>query len=419
MQADLIIVGAGISGLRCGIEVLKQNPKQKVVILEKYNYLGGRVVSYAAEVGSKTYHWENGAGRISDSHMKVHSLLKQYKLETIPLSETQLWIAKAGDEPMENTFENSLDFLIPMIQRLTPEVLAKHTLLELSIQLLGQKRAKALFESFPYRAEVETLRADLAIESFQNEMGSYKGYTVVKTGLSSLIHGMVNDFKKRGGFIFAKQDVQDVQRSDTKTLVISKTPHGKVIWEAPKVILALHVDALKALPAFKDAPFMNHLKMEPLLRCYAVFDKPCLKGIERFVTAEPLRYFIPISEKVAMISYTESQDARKFMDMPEEALSAFLIKQLRDLLPGYDIPDPIYFKTHPWTSGCTYWLPGSYSPSEESKKAHHPFPNTLPGVFCCGESISLRQAWMEGALESADFLLETLLISGPNSIKSP
>ena len=407
MQADLIIVGAGISGLRCGIEVLKQNPKQKVVILEKYNYLGGRVVSYSTEVGSKTYNWENGAGRISNQHHKVHELLKQYKLETIPLSETQLWIPKAGDEAIENTFENSLEFLLPMIQRLGPEILAKHTLLELSSQLLGSKRAKTLFESFPYRAEVETLRADLAIQSFKNEMASYKGYTVVKTGLSSLIHGMVNDFKKRGGYIFAKQDVQDVQRISAKTLVISNTPHGKILWEAPKVILALHVDALRTLPSFKNARVIQFLKMEPLLRCYAVFDTPCLKGIERFVTSEPLRYFIPISERVAMISYTESQDARKFMDMPEEELSAFLTKQLRDLVCDDTIPDPIYFKTHPWTSGCTYWLPGSYDPAEESKKAHHPFPDTMPGVYCCGESLSLRQAWMEGALESADYLLKT------------
>jgi glycine/D-amino acid oxidase-like deaminating enzyme len=410
MQADLIIVGAGISGLRCGIEVLKKHPTQKVVILEKYNYLGGRVVSYAAEVGSKTYHWENGAGRISDSHKKVHGLLKQYKLETIPLSHTQLWIQKAGDEPQENSFEDTLNLLLPMFERLDPEVLAKHTLLELSTQLLGANRAKTLFEAFPYRAEVETLRGDLAIQSFQNEMAPHKGFTVVKTGLSSLIHGMVNDFKKRGGFIFAKQDVQDLQRSASKTLVISKTPHGKVIWEAPKVILALHADALRSIPAFKDAPFLKHLKMEPLLRCYAVFDKPCLKGIERTVTAEPLRYFIPMTENVAMISYTESQDAKNLMEMTEGVLRHFLTNQLRDLYPGHDIPDPIYFKTHPWSSGCTYWLPGSYRPSEESKKAHYPFPDRFPGVYCCGESLSLRQAWMEGALESADFLVEQFFV---------
>jgi len=410
MQADLIIVGAGISGLRCGIEVLKKNPKQKVIVLEKYNYLGGRVVSYSAEVGSKTYHWENGAGRIADSHTKVHALLKQYKLDTISLSKIQLWIPKAGDEIRENPFSESLEFLLPMLEKLEPELLASHTLLELSIQLLGPKRAKTLFEAFPYRAEVETLRADLAIQSFKNEMSSKSNFTVVKTGLSSLVHGMVNEFKKRGGFIFAKQDVQDLQRSATKTLVISKTPHGKVIWEAPKVVLALHADALRTLPAFKDAPFVKLLKMEPLLRCYAVFDKPCLKGIERFVTAEPLRYFIPMTETVAMISYTESQDARKLMEMSDGVLRHFLTNQLRDLVPDVDIPDPIYFKTHPWTSGCTYWLPGSYNPAEESKKAHYPFPDRFPGVYCCGESLSLRQAWMEGALESADFLLEHFLV---------
>jgi hypothetical protein len=31
----------------------------------------------------------------------------------------------------------------------------------------------------------------------------------------------------------------------------------------------------------------------------------------------------------------------------------------------------------------------------------------MPDVYCCGESFSTRQAWMEGALEHADLLLKT------------
>jgi hypothetical protein len=41
-----------------------------------------------------------------------------------------------------------------------------------------------------------------------------------------------------------------------------------------------------------------------------------------------------------------------------------------------------------------------------SKEALHPL-TSMPGVYCCGESFSLRQAWMEGALESADLLIST------------
>ena len=44
MIYDYIIVGAGVSGLNTGIEILKRNPKARVVILERNSYrTGGRV----------------------------------------------------------------------------------------------------------------------------------------------------------------------------------------------------------------------------------------------------------------------------------------------------------------------------------------------------------------------------------------
>jgi monoamine oxidase len=90
----------------------------------------------------------------------------------------------------------------------------------------------------------------------------------------------------------------------------------------------------------------------------------------------------------------------------EDDLWEYLLKEIRKMFPDKDIPEPLFWKAHPWTSGCTYWLPGNYDPHEMSKEALHPYPETMPGVHWCGESFSLRQAWMEGALEHADALLE-------------
>ena len=50
MNADIVIVGAGIAGLRCGITLLRKRPSRKIVILEKYNYVGGRVVTYHKKI---------------------------------------------------------------------------------------------------------------------------------------------------------------------------------------------------------------------------------------------------------------------------------------------------------------------------------------------------------------------------------
>ena len=420
MEADIVIVGAGIAGLRCGIELLHKRPKTTIVILEKYKYNGGRVVTYKKtlqDVKGKCTHlqWENGAGRIHTTHTKVLDLVKQYNLTTFPLSAEQFFVKGGHQEP--SPFESLLDLFLPMLQEVEPSILATHTLRDLFGMLLKEKTNDFLL-MFPYRAEVDTLRADVGIESFQRDMGTYEGYVVVKEGLSSIIEGMVKEFTELGGQIFHQQAVTDIQKEGDHYLVKAKTPSGDSLWSAKKVICALHSEALKQIPCFSEWKTLKHLKMEPLLRTYAVF--PTEKGtswfsdLGRCVSPGPIRYFIPINPScgIAMISYTDGKDARHHIatlkEKGEEGLEEVLLNELRAMFPSKTIPEPLFFKAHPWYEGCTYWLPGSYDPNQLSEEALHPFPDTLPGVYCCGESFSTRQAWMEGALEHADMLVKKL-----------
>jgi monoamine oxidase len=82
------------------------------------------------------------------------------------------------------------------------------------------------------------------------------------------------------------------------------------------------------------------------------------------------------------------------------------MKEIRSLFPSLSIPDHLFFKAHPWYDGCTYWTPGSYSPSQLSEELMNPLPISHPNVYMCGESFSLNQAWMEGALQHAQSMLQ-------------
>ena len=104
-----------------------------------------------------------------------------------------------------------------------------------------------------------------------------------------------------------------------------------------------------------------------------------------------------------MISYTDNVFAKHFMKMNTELMEKEVMKDLRELFPEREIPDPTFFKAHPWTDGVSYWLPGNYKPAHVSVEALKPGP----GIYVCGESFSLRQGWMEGALEHAALLLRT------------
>lgn len=55
---DVVIVGAGIAGLRVGLALIRQG--RNCVILERYTYTGGRIVTYYNK--EKKLQWEIGAG---------------------------------------------------------------------------------------------------------------------------------------------------------------------------------------------------------------------------------------------------------------------------------------------------------------------------------------------------------------------
>ena len=106
-----------------------------------------------------------------------------------------------------------------------------------------------------------------------------------------------------------------------------------------------------------------------------------------------------------MISYTDGADARYWVDAQkrhgDDWVAKEVLQEVRALLPDRSIPEPYAFKIHPWFSGYTYWRPGRY----DVQKALTEGLDLGDGLFACGESLSLRQAWVEGALESAEALV--------------
>jgi hypothetical protein len=249
-------------------------------------------------------------------------------------------------------------------------------------------------------------------------MGDDDSFFVVKEGLSELIHGMVRELKQLGVRVCLGYRLTNVV-PDRFPMELSFSMKSKEN-SAPRItcqkaILALHSDALKGVNPFQNLPILSHLKMEPLLRTYGIFPtkhgSSWVSNIAKTVTDSPLRFVIPVNgaKGVVMTSYTDAQDSTKWTQLLESkgprALEQAIVKDLRKLFPEQTIPNPLFFKAHPWSEGCTYWLPGLYDPQELSEKILHPLPRRFPDLYICGESYSLKQCWMEGALEHAELLL--------------
>jgi glycine/D-amino acid oxidase-like deaminating enzyme len=408
-EYDYLIVGAGLAGLHCALNLKKKYASATIAVAEAYNYFGGRVVSYTPK-GFRGISWENGAGRIHNSHKMVLSYIQKYGLTLHQISPTQSWKSIHKHESYPNTWPSLAHLVHALLSRLSPNTLATNTVRQLLTDILGKEKTNGILNHFPYRAEMDVMRADMALLSLEETMGTNNGFYVVKEGLSALIHSMVVELENLGVVFHLGHRCFEVDNLSAHF----KTKGGLTSLKAKKIILALHNSAMKSIAPFSNLPVLKKVVMCPLLRTYAIFPTKnqvsWFSDIPHSVTDSPIRYFIPINpmKGVVMTSYTDAGDTSKFSRIlslkGEEALKDEIMDGLRKLFPEKKIPEPKFFKAHMWYEGCSYWAPGLYDPIEESRAAMRPLPR-FPNVFLCGESWSLKQCWMEGALEHSDEML--------------
>lgn len=409
MSIDLLIGGAGLAGLRIGLAALRAHRTHRVVLLEKEAHTGGRVLTY--EVSDPVpIRWEEGAGRISTQHTKTLALLKTYGLHTIPIVSETYFQRLGQHQPSPNPFDDLCAVYLDPLHALDPHVLATHTIKALLHQTIGPTRTARFLSLFPYYAETHTLRADLALQCFKEEMGRHHDFVICQEGLSALTAAMAAEFLERGGEIHHGVTITGVTKEhiDHHGVCLQVTGNHRTSYKARAAVLTMPCTVLQTLTGLQPFPFLRQVGMEPLVRIYAVF--PLVNGKAWFddrkiVTNSPLRYVIPMNPKqgTIMISYTEGPDALTGACLPKKDLVRHLMHWVRALFPDRTIPDPITVKRYPWSSGCSYWLPGPYDVKQASRASLHPDP-TMP-LFLAGESFAVKQCWMESALDQADQLL--------------
>jgi monoamine oxidase len=403
---DICIIGAGIAGLYCARELQRKLPHAKICILEKYKNIGGRTYTFHTTVNGLKISWEAGAGRIHKSHHQVLALLKEYGIDTIPIGDEIDWrsIKTPGlAEPIDflRLFENV------GISQLSEETLESMTVKQILQKTMGAKKTKDLMDRYEYRSELDTLKASNALYSLNHELGNHGGFSVVKGGFSVLIEKMKADIPNVD--ILVEHEVTDIAKLDAYE--ISLKSNSKKI-HAQKVIVTIPRDALAKIPCFRGLPILEQVKMRPLVRMYAVFPlengKAWFAGLTKFVCDLPIRYVLPMdpTKGTIMISYTDGPEAEEWIvkaKKSENAVQKEVIAQIRSLFPGQKIPDPLFFKIHPWSDGCSYWCPVANKPYDfnlVSKASVKPLPD-MPELYMCNESWAYAQAWVKCSIDQA------------------
>jgi hypothetical protein len=408
---QILIVGAGIAGLRTAIKLKEKKPELAVTILEKYANAGGRMETIHV---NETLHYESGAGRFHSSHKELVKLLKKYNLTQIKLPETSYW--KTPKTPLEpNNFFAIWIELCDLFKTLPEETLQTTTLRFLAIEFLGVELAKKILDTYPYRAEIEIMSAQSALDLFDSFRIGH--FSVVKEGFTELITHIRKDAEKLGIKFKFNQDINRVDYiKTTNSYKVSGLSNNKLItYEASRVILAVPKNALENIYPFSpETPLLKKVRMEPLMRIYSIYKNSSWFPDKNVITDGPLRYIIPVNKASGLImsSYLDSRDIEPWADLHkkknQEKLAEKIHNETQTLFHDVLIEKATYTKAHHWADGCSYWLPGDYDYKKASKEAFNPMPHSFPHLHLVGESFSKKQQWIEGSLEHADDLVNSL-----------
>jgi cytochrome b involved in lipid metabolism len=200
-------------------------------------------------------------------------------------------------------------------------------------------------------------------------------------------------------------------------------------YRTKQIILALPKSALSRIKYLMHnksiARMINSIQTEPLYRIYARYplDKETGKvwfaDVPKIATNLPIKYIIPMNyEKgLIMISYTDAKYAKYWMQqLANDKFEETLTKQLKQVFPDKNIPKPKWYKHYYWNAGAGYWKPG-YSRIDIMPQMINPFGNE-ERIYICGENYSSHQAWVEGALETADMVLNKIIGVGDGDKKT-
>jgi hypothetical protein len=427
MIFDTIIIGGGIAGLYSAY--ILSNKGQRVAIIDKNSYWGGRVLSHHI---SKHIVYEAGAGRIADIHYKYLDLIEHLGLDDqlVKIPNKKYPVLRGSNwenrkKGLETYITNSdeklnINFLLKKILNHSKNVSQQHlqtiTFYNLAQLVLSHDACQFLYDSFGYISELIELNAYDAVRMFQKDFNSSNNYYVLDGGQSQVTDILSLEIKKLGGIMKLKTVCTDYHYQEGQFHIDIMSLEGTQQLQSNCLILAL---SKKSLMKFKSLlpiyPELNSVIGHPLMRIYAIYPKNSKTGkvwfhdLPQITTDNPLQYIIPINYDTGliMISYSDNYMANFWqssvlLNRLEEDLGKYLIQ----LFPERYIPKPTYVKSHYWENGAHFYRPG-YNSDQISKKILQPFREQ--NLFIIGETYSQRQAWVEGALETTDHMLDIIL----------
>jgi hypothetical protein len=415
-EYDIVIIGAGISGLYSAYKILKYNPEKKILILEKNSKtrIGGRAGNYdfydtSVVIGA-------GIGRF-----KKDKLLKKLLINLdIPIKTSK---TSHDYSTLINPPCNVKDIYTKIKHEFLNNPPAHQTFKKYALTIIDI----ATYENFITCAGLSDFEKEDIYDTIYhyNMDDNYANFEMFSVPWSYLVQKLVDKVGikniKNNSEVIKISKIDQIDKTDknyqNNYTISIKNPKTKDIYNirAKKIIIATTIPSVLSLLPNK---IYKNIHGQPFMRMYAKFSKSMTKLLSTYVYTTtmvegPLQKVIPMNlEKgVFMIAYSDNEHAlylEKLVGNPENSKNQKEVseKLCRLIETSLGIPintlEMIAYKPFFWDIGTHYY--GVLDSKKYTNREQYLDDAQKPSknIRIVGEMISIDQGWTNGALDSVD-----------------
>lgn len=466
---DLAVIGAGVAGTYVAQRAQIARRDWSITLFERTERIGGRL--HSMKIPGVDHPIELGGMRFLTSQPRVASVVAEFGLPTHSFdpsggAERSFLRGRFGGGPADpqagagydlaadERGRSAVELGVAAFEQIVPsaaslsaddwvrvrasdEYLGRPvidwTMAEALVTVLSPEGYRFVADAFGYDAGP---RAFNLADGMQYILGGGRGLGEPLTpddGMDAIPRALAASFVRAGGTILLRHELVLHNLVDGAHLLTFS--NGASVC-ARRVVLTVSVPALELIAgpsAALDTPTLRaslaSVEAFPAVKLYVWYERPWWNGdgaAPRLTTDLPPRklfYFGSEPERPAALlaAYTDGLHVGPWQELIGDAGSAgspaptpmlgTLARYLGPIHPTVsDRPAPSgsafrSWGSDPYETGWAFWRAGARS-DDVIKAAIRPIPAV--DLFVCGEGFSRAQGWVEGALETADTVLDEL-----------
>jgi hypothetical protein len=384
-EYDYIVIGGGISGLVACYNLAKKN-RTKILLVERLPRLGGKIYTESYKHNGQSFLMERGAARFHKGQTHVMDLLKDLCLDTDIINYPSEITCGEGLFPLLSSI--SLRIREGNVSKMNDLTFIEYVEKYETIDVLKRLRKYTYYET------LDKGNALYIAEKLIYHYGDIQ-YLTLRKGLSSIVDMVTSKIHSQNNVtIQCNMNAADVKRV-RGGLVVSFS--NKLQYISKNVIFAVPGKYLVGFSLFEHLKCdIESIYYKTLNRIYALLPKSTKRiNREKVITSnDKLNTMKIINEQPALVSYCDGDCAKKWFDITSEKnIDTMIAKELSRIEKRNVKPKKTW--SYYWPNSLGLWKPGS-----DYTRINRKMVNPLKHVYVCGDTFSLDQCWIEGALST-------------------